>query len=55
MSHSDQHHIIQPNGDIESKNTPPLEIHVNPEQINNNIQIGPEVLNINNLNVNLMK
>ena len=47
-SHSDQHHIIQPNGNIESQNTPPLEIHVNLEQISNNIQNGlsPEVLNI---------
>ena len=47
-SHSDQHHITQPNGNIESKNTPPLEIHVNLEQISNNIQNGlsPEVLNI---------
>ena len=48
-SHSDQHHTIQPNGDIESQNTPPLQTHVNPEQISNNIQGGlsPEVLNIN--------
>ena len=48
-SHSDQHHIIQPNGDIELQNTPPLQTHVNPEQISNNIQGGlsPEVLNIN--------
>ena len=29
-SHSDQHHIIQLNGDIESQNTPSLQTHVNP-------------------------
>ena len=48
-SHSDQHHTIQPTGDIESQNTPPLQTHINPEQISNNIQGGlsPEVLNIN--------
>ena len=47
--HSDQHHIIQPNGNIESPNTPSLQTHVNPEQISNNVQNGlsPEVLNIN--------
>ena len=47
-SHSNQHHIIQPNGNIESQNTPPLQTHVNPEQISNNVQNGlsPEVLNI---------
>ena len=47
-SHSDQHHITQSNGDIESQNTPSLQIHVNPEQISNNVQNGlsPEVLNI---------
>ena len=43
---SDQHHISGPNGDVE--NTPSLQTHVNPEQINNNVQNGlsPEVLNI---------
>ena len=47
-SHSDQHHITQPNGDVESQNTPSLQTHVNPEQISNNVQNGlsPEVLNI---------
>ena len=47
-SHSDQHSIIQPNGDIESQNTPPLQTHVNPEQVSNNDKNGlsPEVLNI---------
>ena len=47
-SHSQQHHIIQPNGDIESQNTPPLQTHVNSEQISNNVQNGlsPEVFNI---------
>ena len=45
-SHSDQHHIIQPNENIELKNTPPLQTHVNPEQISNNIQnsLSPEEL-----------
>ena len=28
---SDQHHIIQRNGDIESQNTHPLQTHVNPQ------------------------
>ena len=48
ISHSDQFHIIQPNGDIESQNTLSLQIHVNPEQISNNVQNGlsPEVVNI---------
>ena len=47
-SHFDQHHIIQPNGDIESQNTPLLQTHVNPAQISNDVQNGlsPEVLNI---------
>ena len=47
-SHSDQHHLIQPNGDIESQNTPSLQTHVNPGQISSNVQNGliPEVLNI---------
>ena len=47
-SHSDQHHIIQPNGDFESQITPPLQIHVNSKQISNNVQNGlnPEVLNV---------
>ena len=46
-SHSDQHHITQPNGNIESQNTPSLQTHVNSEQIDN-IQNGLslEVLNI---------
>ena len=50
-AHSDQyciiHCIIQPNGDIESQNTPLLQTHANPEQISNNVQNGlsPEVLN----------
>ena len=46
-SHADQH-ITQPNGDVESQNTPSLQTHVNPEQISNNVQNGlaPEVLNI---------
>ena len=46
-SHSDQHCIIQPKGNIESQNIPPLQTHVNPEQIRNNFQNGPspEVLN----------
>ena len=30
-SHSDRHHIIKPNEDIESQNTPPLQTHVKPE------------------------
>ena len=48
ISHSDQFHIIQPNGDIESQNTLSLQIHVNPEQISNYVQNGlsPEVVNI---------
>ena len=47
-SHSDQHPIIQPNGDIESQNTPPLQTYVNPEQASNNVQngISPKELNI---------
>ena len=47
-SHSDQHHILQLNGSPASQNAPPLQIHVNPEQISNNVQNGlsPEVLNI---------
>ena len=47
-SHSNQHHIVQPNGNIESQNTPLLQTYVNPEQISNNVQNGlsPEVLNI---------
>ena len=45
---SNQDHVIQPNRDIESQNTPSLQTHVNPEQISNNVQNGlsPEVLNI---------
>ena len=45
---SDQHPIIQANEDIESENTPPLQAHVNPEQVSNNVQNGliPEVSNI---------
>ena len=35
-SHSDQHHISEPNGDVESQSTPSLQTHVNPEQISNN-------------------
>ena len=60
--HSDQNHIIQPNGNMESPNTSPLQTHVNPEQTSNNVQNGlsPEVLIhtetlIHNLNLNLMK
>ena len=47
-SHSNQHHIVQPNGNVESQNKPLLQTHVNPEQISNNVQNGlsPEVLNI---------
>ena len=47
-SHSNQHHIIQSNGDVESQNTPSFQTHVYPEQISNNVQNGlsPEVLNI---------
>ena len=47
-SYSDQHHIIQPNGDIESQNTPRFQTHINTEQISNNAQnsLSPEVLNI---------
>ena len=47
-SHSDQHHISEPNGDVESQNTHSLQTHVNPEQISNNVQNGlsPEVLHI---------
>ena len=47
-SHSDQRHISEPNGDVESQNTPSLQTHVDPEQISNNVQNGlsPEVLNI---------
>ena len=45
--HSDQHHTIQPNGDTESQNTPPLQTHVNLEQISNDQNaLSPEVLNI---------
>ena len=46
--HSDQHHISQPNGDVESQNTPSLQTHVSAEQISNKVQNGlsPEVLNI---------
>ena len=47
-SHSDQHHITQPNGDVELQNTPSLQTHVNPEQMSSIVQNGliPEVLNI---------
>ena len=47
-SHSNQDHITQPNGDVESQNTPSLQTYVYPEQISNNVQNGlsPEVLNI---------
>ena len=49
-SHSDQYHIIQPNGNIESQNIPPFQTYVNPEQTSNNLQNGvcgsPRVLNI---------
>ena len=47
-SHSDQHHITQPNGDVESQNTPSLKTHLNPEQISNKVQnsLSREVLNI---------
>ena len=47
-SRSDQHHIIQPNGDVASQNTSSLQTHVFPEQISNSVQNGlsPEVLNI---------
>ena len=46
--HSDQRHITQLNGDVESKNTPSLQAHVNHEKISNNVQNGlsPEVLKI---------
>ena len=46
--HFEQHLIIQPNGDIKSQITPPLQTHVNPEQINNNVQnsLTSEELNI---------
>ena len=37
-AHFDQHPIIQPNGDIESQNTAPLQTHVNRKQISNNVQ-----------------
>ena len=37
-THFEQHLIIQQNGDIKSQITPPLQTHVNPEQINNNVQ-----------------
>ena len=46
-SYLDQHHIIQPNGNTESQNTPPFQTHVNPEQIDNNVQ--------NNNNVKISK
>ena len=39
-SHSDQHHISEPNGEVESQSTPSLQTHVNPEQISNNVQNG---------------
>ena len=47
-SHSNQHHIKQPNCDVELRNTPSLQSRVNPEQISNNVQNGlsPEILNI---------
>ena len=47
-SHSDQHHISELNGDVESLNTPSLQTRVNPEQISNNVQnsLCPGVLNI---------
>ena len=47
-SHSDQHHISEPDGDVESQNTPSLQTHVNPEQVSNNVQnwLSPEILNI---------
>ena len=46
--HPDQHHVTQPNRNVESQNTPSLRTHVNPEQISNNVQNGlsPEILNI---------
>ena len=47
-SHSDQHHTSEPDGDVESQNTPSLQTHVNPEQVSNNVQnwLSPEILNI---------
>ena len=47
-SHSNQHHIIQPNEDIESQNTPSLQTQLNPELISNNVQnaLSPELRNI---------
>ena len=47
-NNSDQHHVTQPNGDVESKNIPSLQTHVNSEQISNTVQngLGPAVLNI---------
>ena len=47
-SPSNQDHITQPNGDVESQNTPSLQTYVYPVQISNNVQNGlsPEVLNI---------
>ena len=51
-SQFDQHHVIQPNKDIESQNTPSLQPHVNPEQISDNVQCPqsqPELDEINEL------
>ena len=47
-SHFNQHHIKQPNCDVELRNTPSLQSRVNPEQISNNVQnsLSPEILNI---------
>ena len=47
-SHSDQQYISEPDGNVESQNTPSLQTYVNPEQISNNVQnsLSPEVLNI---------
>ena len=55
-SQSDQHHITQPNGYVESQNIPYLQTLANPQQTNNNVQngLGPEEL-IHNLNLNLIK
>ena len=47
-AHSDQHPTIQPHGDIESQHIPPLQTHVNPEQISNNVKncLNSEEINV---------
>ena len=49
-AHSDQHPMMQPNGDIESQHTSPLQTHADPEQISNNVK---SCLNFEEINIDL--